>query len=648
VKRGLQTECERLEQVKQLSIALRSVLVSKCGATGSRTVLVSEAEHRLLSRCSPVEVVLPSQKGRCEMTATSSNLSDARYGYDLVCAVTQESINATMKAYLASAVQTRDFSTCYVIDPTTKALVPKQLTDIFALLGGKDPFAIPSSAGPSDPRIQRLAHAGFSFGFKAKIGLPAGVPLNTLDIIRLDRGATSVSYRVYFAELSVIVLDRQSLAFSTRPVTPWMFDCEVGLELRYDDDVYYGFNQLPQAMQQRLKALEPNSRFRVARVYLDTTRVRLQQPAVISGLNAEVSKHLTGDFLNQYWRNLGRPLGLFGSVVVPVPPRDDFPATVPSRVNVQVSPHVDDQGRPTSNFGLYTLDYLVVSKRRPLPPPAAFNWNWIDASQAGRYRSAITIRRDIFLDGLLAILSRNVPTLFFDTNVEMHHGGTLGMTYEMRWSFLPTFQPTSFTKVAPTKGSDGYTKLASFAYSHKSYDDAEDSSHGTSINSTFDSNTAGEVAIGDGNKIRVTLNASIYVEFNVHIAGKSHTLVEGNHFDLTHVTTYHLAVGPNGKIVVRETASSTGGIQNLDYRKNEATGIDSAPLKDVADKCADLMKTNVVNAMVGLGNAIPGMIDTSQAWALPGRTTFFYQGVGFSSGIDLVTHVNYDDERAWI
>ena len=310
---------------------------------------------------------------------------------------------------------------------------------------------------------------------------------------------------------------------------------------------------------------------------------------------------------------------------------------MPTNLAVEVSPHVDGQGKPTTNYGLYTLDYLVMSNNRPMPPPVPFNWNWIDASQVAAYHGATSIRRDILLDNLLMLLNRNAAGLCIDPNVELHHSGE---TYSIRYTWSVARQPTSFAKVAPVSVGGGYTKVATFAYSHDSYDDSTGSLHLSSINGTFNYAINGDVAIGDGNKIRVTLHAVVFVEFNSRQAGIRHTVVSGNQLDFTHVTTYAVAVTPDGRLVVTETTTDTGGFQDLPY-SNDARLPNIGIIRDVAMNCANNSNERVRSAAGNLANTLASMIDSSQAWVYPCGKTATSKAIGFSSGLDLVTYVTY-------
>jgi hypothetical protein len=103
-------------------------------------------------------------------TSALSHLSNGKYGYDFVVAVTQESINASMSTYLTSVPEPL-IQVCYVadVDPDTDEFKPKEIefADLLKLTDGVDPFMvdIPKKNSKQDPNFQKLLEAKFMMGF---------------------------------------------------------------------------------------------------------------------------------------------------------------------------------------------------------------------------------------------------------------------------------------------------------------------------------------------------------------------------------------------------------------------------------------------------------------------------------------------------
>src|SRR5438067_2098079 len=138
------------------------------------------------------------------MSAIDSNLSGPAFGYDLVCAVTESGLNATILDLLAQ--ESEESSVCWAVDNSNDTVqVPlSQIEDAI----GQDPFSIPDGTDWNAPVMDKLSSAGFLYAFKAKLGLPQGVALNEMpNVIQLDKGNSQVTYQLFFAEFSVIILN---------------------------------------------------------------------------------------------------------------------------------------------------------------------------------------------------------------------------------------------------------------------------------------------------------------------------------------------------------------------------------------------------------------------------------------------------------
>lgn len=83
------------------------------------------------------------------MSASSSNLASPKYGYNLVCATTQDAINVTMKRFLSHYDGT-EFTACYTFDLTSLTAIETPLAQIQKVTG-VDPFSIPDGSTDSSP-----------------------------------------------------------------------------------------------------------------------------------------------------------------------------------------------------------------------------------------------------------------------------------------------------------------------------------------------------------------------------------------------------------------------------------------------------------------------------------------------------------------
>lgn len=68
------------------------------------------------------------------MSGQKSDLSTSKYGYDLVVATTQASINVTMKEFL-SGLDSSDFNACYQWDDNDNC-IPLDYSQVLTATGG--------------------------------------------------------------------------------------------------------------------------------------------------------------------------------------------------------------------------------------------------------------------------------------------------------------------------------------------------------------------------------------------------------------------------------------------------------------------------------------------------------------------------------
>ena len=141
------------------------------------------------------------------MSASQSNLSDPKFGYDLVVAVTQKSINATMKQFLAG-ITSPEVVCCYAYD-TNNDLVPIDYATLKSNAKGSNPFTVPADANPATNQdLINLTNANFAGGVKAQIGLPDVPPANIPAIATLGAGTSApVLFNLLCSEFQITGFD---------------------------------------------------------------------------------------------------------------------------------------------------------------------------------------------------------------------------------------------------------------------------------------------------------------------------------------------------------------------------------------------------------------------------------------------------------
>src|SRR3954464_1181433 len=99
------------------------------------------------------------------MSLKQSVLSDPRFGYDLVVAVTQASVNATLEQLLAG-LDAPEVTLCFVFQDDGRGgdkIVLGDYEKVVADAQGSDPFLVLPGANPAtDPDLIKLADANFA------------------------------------------------------------------------------------------------------------------------------------------------------------------------------------------------------------------------------------------------------------------------------------------------------------------------------------------------------------------------------------------------------------------------------------------------------------------------------------------------------
>ncbi len=579
------------------------------------------------------------------MSATGSNLSSPKYGYDLVCATTQRAINATMKRFL-SAFNGTQFSACYVYDPQSKKTVEASLATITSQIGG-DPFTIPHGATQANDMVSKLYNTcKFQFAFRAKMGISASTPVSAIpNIVILNMGNSMVSYQLFCAEFQVINLQTgYDISFSnlSQPaVKPWTFLFTVSLDFRAGEPNF--FNSLPQSIQNQVKNINPNSMFSVQQLYLDLNTAGLQTAASIEGLErpSEAYIYLTKAFINQYWYavNAGGKGCILGYVIRPTTPNLRTPSIIPTDLGIEISPHLDANGKPSGNFDLYTINYLVMSRGARMPPPVPFSWNWVEADEQADFHGVMSIRRDIFVDFLAELVNPGLAPLNYVTTCELTHDHN---TYHILYYAQLTTIPIAFSKVAaPVADADGYTRALTLSVSRPQHDDSMQESHSTSIHGDFNYSISGDVAF-KGPDIRIRLNVVLYVQFNIHELGVRWGKTDQNVVDYWINAHYQLTTTPDGRLIVVPRYDNKDNAPPFSW---EGGGIvDTSGIRDyVRHFASEVLKPRLETAMQSYEKRIADMLNHSHAWVFPGSSTFSFKKAAFSDQLDLMAYITYAD-----
>lgn len=586
------------------------------------------------------------------MGASQSNLSDPHYGFDLVVAVTQASVNTTLKQLLAG-LTAPEVIVCYVYD-TNNNLVPIDYRTLVGDAKGSDPFKVPAGSNPATNQdLINLSAANFAGAVKARLGLP-DVPLaNIPPIATLGSGSSApVLFNLLCAEFQVTGFQfgpRGSTTWinQSQPTgsgTPWYFSANVSL----NNTTINPNSPVPPAVQQRIAQLQhdPTNAFTIQKLFLDLDTAILESSPTIEGIPAgwPVWSLITTVFLGSYFTQLrqkGDPVLSYSFTVAA--PR---PATLQlGSVSRECSPLLAN-GQPISNptqaqLNAATLVYIGSTSTTP-PVPVPFAWNWVELNEVTAFSGVQAVRRDVFFTFLAGLLNGEVGPLCIDTSVEMTHSGE---NFTIRYSSARSGSPQSFrpvTTIAPP-GADGFTTLLSIAYNHNSHDDSTSATHLVEIWGDYNYTLAGSVAVS-GNQIRVTVQAQAYMMFAHREVFVNYTDLAGNnYYDKTLTVLYTLGVGQNGALQVTETHSVADSSAAWDYDPGGILGKFGFEndLKKGVTSVAQNLAAVIDSAFTSYVQQMTAVINGYQGWVFPGNDAFTFKNVAFSSGQDLIAQLTY-------
>ncbi len=567
------------------------------------------------------------------MSYIESNLSDLHYGYDMVTAVTQSSVNATMMQWLSSYPGSL-FVQAYVYDVNTGKPV---LTDFDALKAalGFDPFTIPDDTPSSDPRIQALIAQKFMFAFEIQIGLP-NFPLDKIPpIIELNQEGSNVTYNMVCKTFRIINLQANLYGPSkwisldqANDSAPWVIQFIVNLNL-IKDSVTNQFHLLPPDMQNQIKNLGEEM-FSVQQLYFDLNTAALSSSFEIKGLDntSEAFVYLTTIFLSAYVRQIAKDGGvMLGFGVVSNKAFPDNVSLIPTDLNFVISSYKDSSGNSTQDFNAYTLNYLIMSDNRQMLPAVPFKWNWIDKNNLSDFAGSVAINRNTFADFLNRLISPSLAAISKDPNVNFSVNmvevrikqSFTNATGPFKYTFLPTGGP-HILSYSYTKGaSDSDTYVPNWGNYSVNY-------------------TANSDVYLSGTQIKNVTKVSAHCHLNVDGG-----VTEGNWAVFTLTTYYNIGVNAQGLISVTMTQ---------DPIKDESEKPDPDFWSEIVsfgtiDNCVNGMQSYLKSYLQSFvsneSNTIAQMLNGSNTWVFPGSKTFTFKDAEFSNYQDIIAHVLYAD-----
>jgi len=568
------------------------------------------------------------------MSSTQSDLTNKHYGYDMVVAVTQDSVNATMEEWLSKVVE-KPFIIGYKFNPDASdpqnPYYPIDDWDAFVTGLGFDPFTLPNNTKESDPKMAKLLQEYFAFAFKAEIGLPE-FPLDKIPpVISFNKEGSYVTYNMVNKVFQVIGIEtptygeRYWLNASQETTNEvWDFQFTVDLDLRADD-LNNHFHNLPPATQQEIKNLGENM-FSVQQLFLDLNTAALSNSYQIKGLDPTSATYqmLCNVFFEEYFKELGKDGGvMLGFTVKSNKPFPDNISLIPTDLNFEISAYKDGD-EATTDYDAYTLNYLIMSNANKMPAPVPFSWNWIEKDNLSKEAGTMAVNRNTFRDFLSSKLSPTLgnlakkPDCTFSVNL-------IKATVQTR--FNQNSSPQKFT----TKGSGSTLLTYSYSSSDKSSDTFVPNWGNWQINYTASCNVSVSGTV-------ITVLAKVNAHCHLNVDGG---VTEGNWASYEITTTYTIGVASDGRLTVTQNNPSIKDNSQKPDPNWWSKLISVGTIDNCVDGIQSYLKPILEDFGTGFENEIAGMLNGSNGWTFPGGQTYAFTGALFSDYQDLVADLLY-------
>jgi hypothetical protein len=560
------------------------------------------------------------------MGASQSNLSAAGYGYDLVLATTQASINTQMKTFLSMGSMPV-VNICYVADAKGNP-TPIDYETLKKNAKGSDPFLIPDGVDPSTNQdFKNLFAARFMVGFRAQIGLPPGyAPAAIPDVVTLGADTASVIFNLMCSEFIAVQLNPgggfapASWMNQSQPDgNAWLFTSKVDMRMFATDQSKY--NLLPPAVQQQIANLGGDA-FSVQQLLFDLDNAALESIPVMSGVKPGTTLYtvLQTDFLGAYFAAMqasGSPI--LGCAITQAP--SDPSPLVLSNLQFQVSPLLNADGSPIpqptpAQQQLATLGYLCEADNGPPIAPRAFGWNWIDPSDASQ--GVVAVNRNTFAGYFRQQLTPFVMRNCYLPYTRVWLSGFFDQNVHFAWNMTPYQTPTV---TAPPTGST----VLQYHWSGYAEDQAGlngDMGHLT-LSTTMDCSVQ-----FTGNTIVITQHLVVYLYVKVLATGAGANVIDKQITD-----TYTLSVTGEGQIV-----SSPPSTAIVDNSSNPST---NGFLNFFADAQAIINSIDGWISTYVATNLTDIPLSTVQGFIFPGGDTFAFHDAIFSNNQDLTGTITY-------
>ncbi len=571
------------------------------------------------------------------MSIQQSNLSAA--GYDMVVAITQNGLNATMKNYFKKT--TMPTVTLYY---NWDHLGTVQLTDRATVLqdfAGLDPLDVPTwdGTGTMPEHVLWMRGSMFYFALKATIGNPNGyLPTKQLpNYLNLNAGTDSINFSLLCSEFQIVQnyatingIPGAFLNASQPDGDAWIFTANMNLKNAPAD-----ISKLPADVQAQVNKLDANS-FTIQQLIFDLDSLIVDTAPTISGVtNAAILQALNTDFLGAYFKAMEADGGtILNYSITEQGTAPNSPTLAITNMAVYANAFVDANGQVVDKpnviqQNLSALNHFCATNGDTLKAPAQLNWNWQETTTdmlAANGVVAISRQKLIeymWFNGLAGYVTENCiePT------------ATVGVTNFDNFNY-PLWQPygRSVSQGVPATTASG-SRVVDFTYSPAPAYASNSSVYAQMWLSSLFTFTVDftNIMVGAVSTAAIIVNQHLLMSMKTETDGRPDT---GNLIDRACTNTYTVNADITGTLTFtlyssvpvngQETISPWNFPMDNQYSMQEAQMEFGSHYYDVS------LLTEMVFSNI-------------HAFVFPGGNTFTFKNPVFSDNQDLVCSITYDD-----
>lgn len=584
------------------------------------------------------------------MKTNSSQSSLSSYGYDMVVAVTQVSVNEVMKQFMSRYEQKeyllvlqRNFNieteiyTYTPIDPVQLKIMNK----IQMLL--ETPAQKADRTAEETINYQELYRDyKVSYVCKAQLGINPEAAAKAPNIIQLDKSDIdskfNATFNPIFKEFNLIRLyneDERVLMQKEEQPKDEIWKFAYNIKLNYQRDIPEA--KLPEQIKKELKKYIPgefSNLFDIRALYADFTTAMIKQyapqleedPAV-----KEMVQMFFNDFVLKDLREHAEK-AIFSYSIKPeanILQKLEKALVIPAAYKYFVSPYINDKGEEQPDMkNLYTINYIVMEKGKKFPELKPLSWNWVSSGEESKKHGCMSINSV----NLIRSLEKDLK--------EITRGAYLVPSVDLSDKFVKIDIKTSYTKsdcpenLSFAIGSDKKQYVLSYANS------AEDKVHasvafGIAVGVKVSYELEMTINIKEGNRIEIETRNEAFIELQT---GASHSKgrMVGDKFNCL----LELATDTMGNLSVKKTVTHNHLDEDIDHNffvDVFCMGTDRACIDSIRKCTEEIEKTIEASLETKLGQVFNSKIH----WVLPGGNTFVFKNPTMSEGNDLVADLTY-------